>query len=685
MKDEKCSDEFSHSTLSLTGIGPKTHQELSQIGIHSLFDLLLTLPKEFIDKSVLTPLSEIKSGDKAVVIGTIIKSVRTKSVRPNYIITLQTGSEKFVVRFIHKIIIFKNLVSGVKVRVTGTANIRSGIIEFIHPEIEVIKDQMVLDDVIPRYSTKGTIGQQKFRKIIKDAFQIVSRNYKLSILDKYFHDTFNSMSYLMALKKIHFPTNDYEVACIEYKKAYERIIFEEFYLNKHEILQTIKKTNKKESYSLKIDTMSFENFLRKLPFSLTAGQAKAIENIHELLTHSSPTKTLIQGDVGCGKTLIAVLSCLQFIRNNLQCIILVPTEILCHQHYVVFDRYLGEHGFVEKLSAKSSHAEKNKIKEGLKSGSISILIGTHAILYDDYNFRELGLVLIDEQHKFGVKQRELISTTYDKTPHQILMSATPIPRTLALVLYENMNYIKIEDRPRERKTINTITHSSSNRNSLIQTVTRHLKDGMQVYWVCTRVEDTMDDQTLSVKMFINVLKNEFPNYRIEMLHGKLAAEQKVSIINLFKTGKVDILVTTSVIEVGVDCPNANCLVIENSELFGLAQLHQLRGRVGRGGSQGYCYLVYNYLITKQSIEKLKYLEHQHSGFKIAEYDLANRGAGSYFGTKQSGMPDNYRVSTINDIMDSIFSIKKFKYELSSSEIDQLKKRWNIKSNDDIQL
>ena len=265
------------------------------------------------------------------------------------------------------------------------------------------------------------------------------------------------------------------------------------------------------------------------------------------------------------------------------------------------------------------------------------------------------------------------------------MSATPIPRTLALVLYENMNYLTIPDKPSNRLITETVVYSDNSRKEIEDNVSKHLAGGMQIYWVCTRIEDTEEDDKHSVSVFSENIRKRFNNSSVEVLHGKLSAEEKIKIINNFKLGKIDILVTTSVIEVGIDCSNANCLIVENSELFGLAQLHQLRGRVGRGVTRGHCYLVHSDNTGLDAIDKLKYLESHHSGFDVAEFDLKIRGTGTYLGNKQSGMPDNYRVCNINDIMENISYIKKFKYELSSAEINTLKKRWKVKEIDEVQL
>jgi len=679
------SDCFTQSITSLSGVGTKTKELFSQIGIETLFDLLSLIPTDLIDKSETLNINDINSGDFVVITGEIIKTVRTNGYRPNYIITLKADTGLVSVRFIHKIIVFMNLKKGMRIRVTGNAIKKSNKLELIHPEIEIKRHDMQLMDIMPKYSTRGKISQSKMRKFIRQAFSIFSREYKFTFLDKYFNEKFKSMSLLKAMKKLHYPEGEYDYAYKEYLEARQRLVLEEIYLHKHEFLETMSKYNHKESFELSLDEKIATKFISSLPFELTTGQNNAILNIQESFETSSPSKVLIQGDVGCGKTIVAIIACFYAINRGHQSLVLVPTEVLCNQHFHTFSNYLNNFGKIEMLSGKTSIQNKASIKQKLINGEISVLIGTHALLFNEYTFKSLAVVIIDEQHKFGVKQREKISSSYQKQPHLIYMSATPIPRTLALVLYENMNYITIPDKPSNRKKINTKIINDNNRDQVISNVKEHLNNNTQVYWVCTRVEDTLDDDKQSVKIFSDTIKKEFPKNRVSILHGKLSSEDKVQIINDFKKGKIDILVATSVIEVGVDCPNANCLVIENSELFGLAQLHQLRGRVGRGDARGYCYLVYSSKTKTESIDKLKYLEKNHSGFDIAEHDLKLRGTGTYLGNKQSGMPDNYRISNINDIMDNITHIKSFEYELSSSKIRELKKRWNIKKAHEIQL
>jgi ATP-dependent DNA helicase RecG len=681
----KYSGESSQSISLLKGVGSKTQTLLSEIGIDSMFDLLSTVPIDFINKEETSTLNNIHTGDIVVVSGEIIKTVKTRGYKPNYIITISSNLGILTIRFIHKIIIFMNLQVGMRIRVSGSIANKKNKLEFIHPEIEIIKDGNNLEKIIPKYSIRSKVSQSKFRKLIRQAFSIFSYDYKFSCLDDYFYKEFNAMSLLKALKKLHFPQDDYDIALYNYNLAKQRLAFEEIYLHKHEFLKIVDKYNKKDSYLLNVSKEELENFYNSLPFELTKGQKNAVGSISDSFRSSAPSKVLVQGDVGCGKTIVAVIACLYAVKNNLQCLILVPTEVLCSQHFETFTHYLSGHCKVAMVSGKSPLAEKNTIKQELSSGKISVIVGTHSLLFNNFTFKNLAVVIIDEQHKFGVKQREKISSNYVKQPHLIYMSATPIPRTLALVLYENMNYLTIPDKPSNRVITETVVYSDNSRKEIEDNVSKHLAGGMQIYWVCTRIEDTEEDDKHSVNVFSENIRKRFNNSSVEVLHGKLSAEEKIKIINNFKLGKIDILVTTSVIEVGIDCSNANCLIVENSELFGLAQLHQLRGRVGRGVARGHCYLVHSDNTGIDAIDKLKYLESHHSGFDVAEFDLRIRGTGTYLGNKQSGMPDNYRVCNINDIMENISYIKKFKYELSSAEINTLKKRWKVKEIDEVQL
>ena len=679
------SDCTSQSITLLNGVGIKTKQLLSQLGVETLFDLLAMVPADLVDKSDTKNITNLENGDFLVISGEILKTTRTSNFKPNYILTIQSDVGPVTVRFIHKIIIFMNLKKGMRIRASGNVIKKSRKLELIHPEVEIIRDNIQLMEIMPKYSVRGKISQSKIRNLIRQAFSIFSNEYNFTALDKYFNDKFKSMSLLKAMKKLHFPEGDYFEACKEYSSARQRLILEEIYLHKHEFMETMSKYKEKKSFLLSVDSKILMNFCSSLPFKLTDGQKNALNDIKKSFNVSSPSKVLIQGDVGCGKTIVAIIATFHAVINGHQCLVLVPTEILCNQHFKTFTKYLKNYGTIEMVSGKTCEKDKLSIKHRIKNGEISILVGTHALLYNEYSFNSLALVIIDEQHKFGVKQREKISSTYEKQPHLIYMSATPIPRTLALVLYENMNYITIEDKPCDRKLINTKIVNDQNRQKVISCVHEHLNNNMQIYWVCTKVEDTLDDNIQSVKIFSDTIRKSFPQHKVSLLHGKLTSEEKIKIINNFQHGKIDILVATSVIEVGVDCPNANCLVIENSELFGLAQLHQLRGRVGRGKDQGYCYLVHSSSTKPISIDKLSYLEEHHSGFDVAEYDLKLRGTGTYLGNKQSGMPDNYRISSINDIMDNIKYIKSFEYELPSTKIRELKKRWNIKKANEIQL
>ena len=351
---KKYSDEISQSICTLSGVGVKTKSLLSEIGIKSLFDLLSMPPIDLIDKKEIDNINNACNGDMVVVSGEIIKAVKTRGFRPNYILTIQSVSGIFQIRFIHKIIVFMNLQKGMNIRVSGTAIVKGKRLEFIHPEVEKIKDNMPLANIIPKYSLRGRVSQSKIRKLVRQAFSIFSRNYEFTCLDDYFNQEFKSMSLLKALKKLHFPNGTYEDAMNEYILAKQRVAFEEIYLHKHEFLKTVEKFNKKKSFELMINKESMDIFYSSLPFSLTSGQISAINKISNSIRDKRPSKVLIQGDVGCGKTIVAIIACYQALKNNHQCLVLVPTEVLCSQHFKTFTEHLGNYGMVEMISGKNT-------------------------------------------------------------------------------------------------------------------------------------------------------------------------------------------------------------------------------------------------------------------------------------------------------------------------------------------
>ena len=416
---KKYSDGISQSITSLSGVGIKTKQLFSEIGVETLFDLLSMVPIDLVDKSETKDIKNLENGEFVSISGEIIKTTRTSGFRPNYILMIQSDAGIITVRFIHKIIIFMNLKKGMSIRVSGNIIKKNNKLELIHPEDEIIKPNVQLDKVIPKYSTRGKISQSKIRNLIRQAFSIFSKEYAFTPLDEYFHNNFESMSLLKAMKKLHFPEGNYSDASKEYTFARQRLVLEEIYLHKHEFMETVAKYKQKESFLLKIESKILSTFLSSLPFKLTYGQNEAISCINDSFNLSTPSKVLIQGDVGCGKTIVAIIACLHAITNRHQCLVLVPTEILCTQHFQTFSKYLNTYGEVAMISGKTPEQKKLEIKHKIANGKISILVGTHALLFNDFKFLSLALVIIDEQHKFGVKQRQKISSTYKKQPHLI--------------------------------------------------------------------------------------------------------------------------------------------------------------------------------------------------------------------------------------------------------------------------
>ena len=451
-------------------------------------------------------------------------------------------------------------------------------------------------------------------------------------------------------------------------------------------LSSVKLNNKKYQSNniVNMDNKNLSNnIIKKLPFELTNSQKKVLDEIRLDLTKSTPMMRLVQGDVGCGKTLVALLSMLNTVESGCQTVLLAPTEILAKQHYDNFINLLSDANInIAVLLGNMKKSEKKIIYSKIGSGEVNIIIGTHAVFQDELIYNKLGLVIIDEQHRFGVKQRELLLKKgvykYKNVlyrPHQLVMTATPIPRSLAMSLYADCDYSVIDEMPANRLPIKTMVMSEKSRLKLIERVRSQLKLGVQVYWVCPLIDPSEMIQAQSVSQMHKVLSREFVDFKIGMVHGQMSPDEKEKIMEDFKNKKIQVLVATTVIEVGVDVPSANLIIIENAQRMGLAQLHQLRGRVGRGKDQGYCVLLYNSNLTESGYKRLDCMRKSNDGFKLSEFDLDIRGPGSLLGTDQSGFmkfKSNINAAFIIKYSEICKEISK---SISSDAISILKNRW----------
>ena len=682
-----------NSLETLPGVGKVTKTKLQNIGINRITDLLLHLPNYLIDKTNISKITDIKNGDKCLFIGIINNIFYTRGFHKNLILSVSVQSIDIQIRFIHKIIVYKHLKIGDKVRIFGVIYINSSKKIMIHPEIEVIQNEHNLEMIVPYYNTRRQISQSKIRKLIRFVLDYLRKKNSQDIFDKNILESFNIPNHLDALENCHFPSaKSFDDAVDEFEKSRRRFVLEEI-ISKNIRLDEMKQNmQRKQSHKFSYDKNDIDEFINSLPFELTDSQAQAVNLICSNLAEEYASSRLIQGDVGCGKTIVSTIIAYATYLSGLQAAFLAPTELLVDQHYnYIKDSFSDKDIQVAYLKGSMSTKAKHSVLKSLKNGSIDIVIGTHSLINSSISFKKLGLCVIDEQHKFGINQRSSFIQKRDSSnmsPHIIYMSATPIPRSLALVLYQGLDYTTINDVPKGRKHIITERIDLDNRSIMYSKIKNRLSEGEKVFWVCPAINTGESSELESVYSVQDELLNIFKGRNIAVLHGQLDDNIEADTIKKFRDDKIDILICTTVIEVGVNIPNATCIVIEDSNRFGLSQLHQLRGRVGRSTRQGFCFLAYKSHLSENAEMRLNSLASHSSGFKIAEEDLLIRGSGDYFGNRQSGHINNFKLATLQDFLTNVDIIKNLQVKISNlPDItrSQLLKRWRNEEEDSFKL
>lgn len=633
---------------ALSGVGAVIAEKLSRIGINNVQDLLFHLPIRYEDRTRITPIIDLRPDTYATIEGIVQLTEVQYGKRPILSTTLSDGTSKITLKFFNFNVGMKNsLTAGVRVKAFGEVKRGRYMAEIHHPEYQIIRgnEPLVLAETLtPIYSTTEGLKQASLRKLTDQALALLDRVQVAELLP----DDFNPHRYSLkeALQLLHRPPPTISAEQLDKGEhpAQKRLIFEELLAHNLAMQQVRMGVQQHFSQPLSYQTGIKQQFLASLPFKPTNAQQRVTEDIEQDLAKPYPMMRLVQGDVGSGKTLVAALASLLAIDNGKQVALMAPTEILAEQHATNFAHWLAPFGVeVGWLAGKVKGKARVAQLEAIKKGDVQMIIGTHALFQEQVEFADLVLVIIDEQHRFGVHQRltlrekGVVGNIY---PHQLIMTATPIPRTLAMTVYADLDTSIIDELPPGRTPITTVAISEDRRDEIVRRVYQACKNEQrQAYWVCTLIDESEVLEAQAAVAVVEDLQRALPDLRIGLVHGRMKPQEKQAVMAEFKAGNLDLLVATTVIEVGVDVPNASLMIIENSERLGLAQLHQLRGRVGRGATASHCVLMYKSPLGKISQKRLAVLRDSQDGFVIAEKDLEIRGPGEVLGTKQTGIAE----------------------------------------------
>tara|TARA_Y100000816_G_C26096300_1_gene580288 strand:+ start:327 stop:2378 length:2052 start_codon:yes stop_codon:yes gene_type:complete len=615
----------------LKGVGKKTAELLKKKKIINILDLLWKLPKKYTDKSISTKIENIKIGEEQTVTITPYKYnfPRIRNLPNRVLCKDETGFLDCVFFNSYEGYIKKILPLGKQITINGKINFFRNKYQITNPKY-ISEDSNLIKTKHKKYSLTEGISENVYNKIIN---QIINN---LPDLDEWHNQeilkNFNNVSWKEAVNLLHKPENIGKFQSSFYRRLAFDEIFSSF-LVQSEIRKKIKKKKKKTKV---IDIKLQNRFIQNLNFKLTEDQIKSINEINNDISSNQKMFRLLQGDVGSGKTIVAIIAAYNVINAGFQVAIMAPTEILARQHYSSIKKNFNSSINVEILSGQTNQKSRKKILNNLERNKINLLIGTHAIFQKKINFKNLGLIIIDEQHKFGVNQRKKLSDKGGDDCDILLMSATPIPRTLTMTIYGDMDISLIKQKPKFRKKVITYTKLDSKINEIINFIQKEISNGNQIFWVCPLIDESNKiDHSSAIKKF-EYLKKIFPN-KVDILHGKTEKLEKELILKKFLDEKIKILVSTTIIEVGIDFPNANVIIIENANKFGLSQLHQLRGRVGRGQKDSTCILMFKSSLSENARKRLNILKKNNDGFKISEEDMKLRGYGDVLGFKQSGL------------------------------------------------
>ncbi|MXO44003.1 ATP-dependent DNA helicase RecG [Glaesserella parasuis] len=671
---------------ALSGVGAAISEKLSRIGINNVQDLLFHLPMRYEDRTRITPIADVRPESFATVEGFVQLTEVQFGRRPILSTTISDGTSKITLKFFNFNAGMKNsLATGVRVKAFGEIKRGRFMAEIHHPEYQIIRGNQPLElaeTLTPIYPTTEGLKQASLRKLTDQALALLERVQVAELLP----DEFNPHKYSLkeALQLLHRPPPSVSSELLDKGEhpAQKRLIFEELLAHNLAMQQVRMGVQQHFAEPLCYQTDLKQRFLATLPFQPTNAQSRVTAEIEQDLAKPFPMMRLVQGDVGSGKTLVAALAALLAIDNGKPVALMAPTEILAEQHAHNFANWLRPFGIeVGWLAGKVKGKARTAQLEAIKNGDVQMIIGTHALFQDQVEFHHLALVIIDEQHRFGVHQRLTLrekGAKGDVYPHQLIMTATPIPRTLAMTVYADLDTSIIDELPPGRTPITTVAISEDRRDEVVRRVYQACKnEKRQAYWVCTLIDESEVLEAQAAAAIAEDLQCALPDLRIGLVHGRMKPQEKQAIMAEFKAANIDLLVATTVIEVGVDVPNASLMIIENSERLGLAQLHQLRGRVGRGATASHCVLMYKAPLGKISSKRLQVLRDSQDGFVIAEKDLEIRGPGEVLGTKQTGMAE-FKIANLMRDRKMIPLVQNYAKQLTLKYPDtakQLIRRW----------
>ena len=671
----------------LAGVGPVLDEKLARLDLHRVGDLLFLLPNRYEDRTSLVKIGALQVGNRCLVGGEILLAEVVYRGRRNLLVRVGDGTGQLTLRFFH----FSKqqhsqFQTGVEVSCFG--DVRAGPVglEMVHPEYRILKpkqDPVLSDTLTPIYPSTEGMQQGRLRNLANQALKIAKSSPPEELLPGEIRQKYDMPALFDALLYLHQPPADADLASIDAGKhpCQQRLAFEELlahYLSLRNLRDIARTAGAPQ---LAAGAELAERFIGELPYKLTAAQDRVIEEITADIATPYPMLRLIQGDVGSGKTVVAAVACLKAISSGVQVALMAPTELLAEQHWRNFSDWFRPLGIEPAwLSGSQRQSERRQSLEAIATGKASIVIGTHALFQEGVTFEQLALVVIDEQHRFGVHQRMALREKGEKGrghPHQLVMTATPIPRTLAMAAYADLDTSIIDELPPGRQPVHTVAMPDVRRDEVVGRVRSSCKKGQQAYWVCPLIEESnlLDYQAAAASY--EMLTEALPNLQVGLVHGRMKSAEKDKLMRAFKAGEIQLLVATTVIEVGVDVPTATLMIIENAERMGLSQLHQLRGRVGRSGTQSHCVLLYKRPLGDLARNRLAVLRDTNDGFLIAQRDLELRGPGEILGTRQTGLPQ-YRIASLTrdaELMPKVQLAAESMRRSSAVLCDKIVRRW----------